>query len=158
MKTRHLVVLMLLTKISVVTFLFAKNDYPVVAQSTGTTERVSIDSNGNQANHTSHHNSTGSRPSISADGRYVAFDSSAKNLVGNKVGEQYPHAFIHDRNTNESGIYDEPGQIKPSLVSISSAGEQANRGGGTPFVSADSRYVTFWSDADHLQQSSEGVL
>ena len=42
----------------------------------GTTERVSVDSSGAQGNGVSY-----SRPSISADGRYVAFGSLASNLV-----------------------------------------------------------------------------
>jgi hypothetical protein len=42
---------------------------------TGTLERVSVDSAGGQANDAS------SAPSLSADGRYVAFDSVASNLV-----------------------------------------------------------------------------
>ena len=40
-----------------------------------TTERVSVDSAGNEGN------SGSFRPSLSADGRYVAFDSGASNLV-----------------------------------------------------------------------------
>src|SRR5947208_3196336 len=55
----------------------------------GTTERVSVASDGTQGNSSSHF------PSISADGRFVAFTSSATNLVPDGSG----YAFIHDRQT-----------------------------------------------------------
>ncbi|MGD1995073.1 MAG: hypothetical protein PVI59_17920, partial [Anaerolineae bacterium] len=42
-----------------------------------TTTRVSVSSEGEQGNSSSHN------PSISADGRYVAFDSGSSNLVSN---------------------------------------------------------------------------
>jgi hypothetical protein len=57
---------------------------------TGTTERVSVDSLGNQANN----NSLG--PSISADGRYVAFFSVANNLVAGDTN-RLPDVFVHER-------------------------------------------------------------
>src|SRR4028119_1491045 len=52
-----------------------RNDIFVRDTLTNTTTRVSVDSAGNQAN------SNSERPSISADGRFVAFDSNASNLV-----------------------------------------------------------------------------
>src|SRR5919204_6943340 len=48
---------------------------------TGTTERVSVSSTGAQANRDSGLLNGMGGPSISADGRYVAFDSQATNLV-----------------------------------------------------------------------------
>jgi len=59
---------------------------------TGVTERVSVDSNGNQANGES------SRGFISGDGRYVSFISDASNLVSDD-NNQRRDLFIHDRNT-----------------------------------------------------------
>jgi Tol biopolymer transport system component len=62
---------------------------------TGTTERVSVDSNGGQGNQDSQW------PVISADGRYVAFPSAASNLVpGDTNG--YPDVFLHDRATGQT--------------------------------------------------------
>ena len=59
---------------------------------TGATTRVSINSSGGQANGAS------SDPAISADGRYVAFVSSATNLVtGDTNGVS--DVFVHDRQT-----------------------------------------------------------
>ena len=57
-----------------------------------TTERVSVDSSGAEANDFSR------EPAISADGRFVAFSSNATNLV---VGDTNatPDIFVHDRQT-----------------------------------------------------------
>jgi len=64
--------------------------------SPGATERVSVDSQGIEANG----RSTG--PSISTDGRYVAFTSSASNLVdGDNAEFTTYHAFLKDRVTGE---------------------------------------------------------
>ena len=97
---------------------------------TGQTTRVSVSSSGEQGD------SYSSGPAISADGRYVAFDSYASNLVPNE-----PHGgiFVHDRQTGET-----------TLVSVSSSGEAGNRGGGVPSISADGRYIAFESEADNL--------
>ncbi len=55
----------------------------------GTTTRVSLDSTGNQGKFISY------EPSISADGRYVAFESSADNLVtGHTIGSS--DVFVRD--------------------------------------------------------------
>ena len=57
---------------------------------TGTDELVSVDVDGNEGNGTS------SRPAISADGRFVAFESSASNLMpGDTNGAN--DVFVHDR-------------------------------------------------------------
>jgi hypothetical protein len=59
----------------------------------GTTERVSVASDGTQGNSYSYFGQ-----SVSADGRYVAFMSSAANLVGGDTNEVYD-AFVRDRGT-----------------------------------------------------------
>jgi len=57
---------------------------------TGTTARVSVDSAGTEGNGYS------AFPSISADGRYVAFESVATNLVTPDVGGWYD-IFVRSR-------------------------------------------------------------
>src|SRR5437762_3520785 len=75
---------------------------------TGTTERVSVDSLGNEGNGSS------ANPSISADGRFVAFDSGASNLVpGDTNGGT--DVFVHDRQTGTT-----------ERASGDSAGHEAN--------------------------------
>jgi Tol biopolymer transport system component len=87
-----------------------------------------------------------SAPVLSADGRFVAFVSSASLLSrdtntcpGYDQPGSCPDVYVYDRHT---------GQIQ--LVSISSAGEQANGYSGSPAISADGRYVAFLSDASNL--------
>src|SRR5882724_491309 len=56
-----------------------RNDVFVTERATGVTERISVDSNGNQANGDS------DGAVISADGRFVVFTSSATNLVSSDI-------------------------------------------------------------------------
>jgi Tol biopolymer transport system component len=102
---------------------------------TAVTERVSVSSTGEQSNGFSYW------PSISADGRYVVFSSWATNLVPGDTTDEGPDVFVHDRVTAAT-----------ERVSVSSAGEQANSwtGDSTSAVSADGRYVVFWSEATNL--------
>jgi Tol biopolymer transport system component len=99
---------------------------------TGTTERVSVGSAGEQAN------SGSAEPSISADGRYVAFTSSASNLVAGDTNDEVD-VFVHDRAT---GITER--------VSVSSAGEQGNDHTSNAVLSADGGCVAFSSSASNL--------
>jgi hypothetical protein len=101
-------------------------------RNTGITERVSVDSAGNQGTGSS------SLPSISNDGRYAAFSSHASNLVSNDTnGEQ--DTFLHDRNT---GI--------TTRLSEDSGGVQGNGSSRAPIFTAQSRYVAFSSEANNL--------
>jgi len=110
---------------------------------TGVTERVSVDSAGNQGNGWSY------EAAISAGGRYVAFVSSASNLVpGDTNGDA--DIFVHDRDTDADGIFDEPGAIATERVSGASNGRQGNGYSSSPAVSADGRYVAFESCASNL--------
>jgi Tol biopolymer transport system component len=101
---------------------------------TGETTRVSVDSQGTQANFVS------SLPRISADGRYVVFQSQARNLVLPHDDNGYDSdVFVHDRQTGLT-----------TLVSVSSSGEQGNASSTFPAISADGRYIAFASDASNL--------
>jgi Tol biopolymer transport system component len=99
---------------------------------TGTTERVSVDSGGVQGNGTS------SLPSISADGRHVAFESYASNLVSGDT-TWWQDVFVRDRQSGTT-----------ERVSIDSFGAQGNGFSDKPSISADGRYVAFRSDASNL--------
>ena len=99
---------------------------------TGQTTRVSISSSGIQGNDFS----TGA--SISADGRYVAFQSEASNLVSNDTNNAMD-IFIHDRQTSET-----------TRVSVASDGTEANGFSAAPYISDDGRYVAFCSMASNL--------
>ncbi|MFK5969077.1 MAG: hypothetical protein QM487_03005 [Candidatus Marithrix sp.] len=92
---------------------------------------VSVDSNGNKANKSSR------LPKISTNGRYVVFESDATNLVENDTNEQ-TDIFLHDL---ETGI--------TSRVNVDNDGNQSKKGGSTPSISGDGRYVAF-NSGDNL--------
>ena len=97
-----------------------------------TTTRVSVDTAGGDPN------SDSFGPSISADGRYVAFVSFASDLVGGD-GNATGDVFVRDLVTNTT-----------SRVSIDSAGSDPNGVSGSPSINADGRYVAFQSEASDL--------
>ena len=60
-------------------------------------------------------------PQISADGRFVTFESYATNLVPGDMNNRQD-IFVHDRDADGNGIYDEPGGIETTRVSVDSVG------------------------------------
>jgi tricorn protease-like protein len=107
-------------------------DVFVFDRETGKTKRVSVSSAGAEGNDESGH------PSISANGRFVAFQSGASDLVGFDMNGVYD-VFVNDRETGRT-----------KRVSVSSAGTEGNAGSYWPSISADGRYVTVYSDASNL--------
>jgi Tol biopolymer transport system component len=105
-----------------------------LAHPSGVTERVSVDNAGNQANDAS---GFLSGPAISADGRFVAFDSIATNLL--PEGNLPFNIFVHDRLTDTI-----------EAVSVSSRGRQGEGSSSGPDLSEDGRFVAFDSDATNL--------
>nr|HID13858.1 hypothetical protein [Anaerolineae bacterium] len=110
------------------------------------TVRVSVASDGTQANGDSDF------PSISADGRFVVFESNADNLVANDTND-ISDVFLHDRDADEDGIFDEPGEVSTVRVSVASDGAEGNGYSGSAAISADGRYVAFESYATNLVPS-----
>ena len=102
---------------------------------TGVTTRVSLGSNGMQGDSYSAH------PSISLDGRYVAFQSPASNLVAGDTNGSHD-VFVRDLLTGET-----------TRVSVDSNGTQGNEFSGVPSISADGRFVAFYSTASNLVAS-----
>lgn len=101
---------------------------------TGLTTRVSVSTALTQANGGS------VAPSISAGGRYIAFQSDASNLVGGEDTNGLTDIYVHDRGTGET-----------KRASVNSAGTiQANDNCYSPAISADGRYIAFESDASSL--------
>src|SRR4028118_838518 len=93
---------------------------------------VSVDSAGNLGN------SFSSQPSISADGRFVAFSSDASNIVPGDTNSN-PDVFVRDTLTNTT-----------TRVSVDSAGNQANSNSSDASISADGRFVAFFSAGTNL--------
>jgi Tol biopolymer transport system component len=86
------------------------------------------------------------RPSLSADGRYVAFQSNATDLVTDDTNG-YADIFIYDRNT---------GTVE--RASVSDLGEVENGGSWEPSISADGRYVAFESEAENLVSGDTNMV
>jgi len=107
----------------------------------GTTSLVSKDSNGAAGNGNS------STPSVSGNGRYVAFVSGATNLVAGFSGQQI---YVHDRNTGANGAN--------SLISRDNSGtpNAGNQSSSAPSISSDGRYVAFTSLATNLEAGVSG--
>lgn len=101
----------------------------------GITERVSVNSDGEEGNGFS------SSPSISADGRYVAFASGATNLAPFDLnGKQ--DVFVHDRSSHTT-----------IRVSIGSTGRQGDGDSHESAISADGRFVAFRSFASNFAEN-----
>jgi len=96
------------------------------------TSRISITSNRTEANDFSE------RPSISFDGRYIAFRSGATNLVPNDTNGTID-IFVHDRQAGET-----------NRVSVTSDGFQGNSTSSAPDISSNGQYVVFESSATNF--------
>jgi len=107
---------------------------------TNTTTRVSLDSAGNQGN------SSSESPSISADGRFVAFASRASNIVPGDTNSRRD-IFVRDRLTNTT-----------TRVSVDSAGNQRNIDSYSPSISADGRFVAFTSGASNFDLGTDSDI
>lgn len=95
-------------------------------RNTGQTVRVSVPDSGGEANGGS------SNPDISANGRYVAFDSHATNL-GNVIPSGFSNVFAHNRNSHRT-------------TPLTTTGP----GNGHPVISANGKDIAFQSVATNL--------
>jgi Tol biopolymer transport system component len=109
----------------------------------GATERINVGVGGTQANDES------ARPSISADGRLVAFLSYASTLVSGDVAGTWD-VFVRDRATGTT-----------ERVNVSSQGAPANYGKSIytkAAISAGGRFVAFSSEASNLVAGDTNVV
>jgi len=100
---------------------------------TNTTKRVSVSTAGIEANAFS------SDASISYDGAYIVFRSSATNLVDNISSTPITHIYMHNLSTGET-----------TLIDKSAAGDIGSGHSSSPKVSAEGRFVVFSSQATNL--------
>ena len=98
----------------------------------GPTTRVSVDSHGNESNGDS------TEPSISGNGRFVAFTSAATNLAAECTNAN-AHIFIHNRATGGT-----------TCASVNSNENQGNNDSSEPSISGNGRIVAFSSTATNL--------
>jgi hypothetical protein len=64
------------------------------------------------------------RPRMSQSGRYVVFDSVARNLDAQRplpTANRNQQIYLHDRDLDGNGVFDEPGNIATYLVSLTGA-------------------------------------
>jgi hypothetical protein len=99
---------------------------------TGQTTRISVSSSGGQSNGAS------DQPSVSGDGRFITFLSTANNLVPND-NNGVQDIFVRDTVAGAT-----------SRVSISSTGQEANYSSLQPVISADGLNVAYISHASNL--------
>jgi len=99
-----------------------------------TTERVSVGEMGEG-------DSASFYASISDDGRFVAFESAAKNLVGADTNEAQD-AFVHDRDSGETR--------RVSVDSDGNEGTGGNQGANRPRISGNGQFVAFEADFGNL--------
>ena len=98
----------------------------------GTDVLVSVNTNGVVGD------SISTDPAISGNGRYVAFSSSADDLVANGTNKQ--NVYVRDLQAETT-----------TLVSVSTDGIDPGNGDSySPIISADGRYVLFRSKASNL--------
>ncbi len=124
------------------------------------TVRVSVDSDGNQVAGLIVRGSES--PDISADGRHVAFTSPSPGFYAFDLNLA-SDVFVHDRDADGNGIFDEPGGIKTTIVSVDDQGNTsqlfcsgARLGSTRPFLSADGRFVVFDSFAPLVPDDTNG--
>jgi PGAP1-like protein/WD40-like Beta Propeller Repeat len=83
-------------------------------------------------------NSASLNPSISGDGRYVAFETSATNMVAGGGGG-VSQVYVRDLLTGDT-----------SVVSVANDGSLGNGDSSSPTLSGDGRYVSFFSMASNF--------
>jgi Tol biopolymer transport system component len=98
-------------------------------------EVVSRDSNSSVINEGG---GTSSDPSISSDGRLVAYVSLSSNLVASVSGQQI---YVHDRQTDQTTLISKDNTVTPV---------PGNGGSATPAISADGQFVAFASLSTNL--------
>ena len=112
--------------------------------------RVSVDNNGVQGNGDS------TLAAISATGRYVVFTSAATNLVVGLVDNNAAtDVFLHDRDVNNSGVFDTPGNIRTTRASVGDGGTQGNGASNISIfpilsISDDGKFVVYETAATNF--------
>lgn len=105
-------------------------------------------------------NGNSAYPSISGDGRFIAFNSQSNNLVD---GDPYPSpactycgndVFVHDRDEDENGIFDEPGGISVTKISDLYGDSSVYPNS----ISGDGRFIVYESYREQSLRSAQVYL
>jgi Tol biopolymer transport system component len=124
-------------------------DVYVRALSGGATRRVSKNPSTNTGG-------GGFDPSISTNGRFIAFASDATNITASTDLNGLTDIFVFDRDTDNDGVFDETGAVATTRASVATAGV-TNGHSTEPGISGDGRYVAFVSQATNLGGLYAGV-
>jgi hypothetical protein len=109
---------------------------------TGKVERVSTRSNGDEAT-----DGGSDAAEISANGRYVVFESQATDLVGSD-GNEVDDVYLHDRKLD-----------KTRRVNLNTSGEVAQDGNSREVsISPNGRFVAFRSEATNLVSNDDNLV
>ncbi len=103
---------------------------------TGRIELVSVTTSGSSSGRNA------LQPAMSADGRFVAFETDASNIVAGDTNGTWD-IFVRDMQTGTT-----------QRVSVSSGGVQGGARSDSPFVTADGRYVFFHSYAAFVPEDT----
>ena len=88
-----------------------------------------------------------SHPSISLDGRYVAFATKATNVIANVVFPNYDKVFYYDRMT-----------MQFVLVSVDAAGNISDRSASLPRISGDGNHIAFVTSSGLIPTDANSLL
>ena len=111
---------------------------------TGAIALQTLAADGTQANGSSF------RPMLSHTGRFLAFESTATNLVAGGTAPGVSHVYLRDRDVSNSGVLDTPGNTATVLVDLAPGGAAGNAAATQAAVSADGQFVAFASRATNL--------
>ena len=122
------------------------SDIFVVNTLTGAIALVSSSSTGLQAN------GSNFKPAISATGKFVAWESSATNLVATAVPAGVTQIYVRDRDVGNTGVFDTPGNVSTVLISRATgvAGAAGTGSSVQATISGGGRFIAFATDATNL--------
>ncbi len=95
----------------------------------GTTVRANLGPDGEQATNTAQH-----QFNLSADGRYLAFNAGFNSDR---------RVWLRDRDTDENGVFDEPGTAATTLISQDVVGSESLRSFENAAISGDGRWIAY---------------
>ena len=127
------------------------------ALATAVTERVSVSSAGAQASTPILIPPDSDDTAMSGDGRFVAFRSLGVNLVSRDTNI-VADIFLHDRDPDEDGVFDEINAIETSRISVDSVGVESDLSSGGARISSGGAVVAFYSDATNLVVNDSNLV
>lgn len=128
-------------------------DVYVHDRETGTTRRLSVSTAGAEGLF-----SDSSRyPSVSADGRFVAFVTQA-SLGPGDTNSKVRDVYVRDRDARGDGAFDEPGDVATVRVNLTAEGGQGGASSDNAALSGDGRHVAFDSVFTFAGEDLNGLV